>query len=68
MFTSSLIQNQTVGSEENLLDIQVSVSYILKQKIGERDLFIFIALSVTSLSFSHCTEELGLCLVLLYTV
>ena len=31
-------------------------------------LFIFIALGVTSFSFWNCTEELGLQLVLLYTV
>ena len=31
-------------------------------------MFIVITLGVTSFSFSNCTEELGLRLVLLYTV
>ena len=36
--------------------------------IGKRDLFIFTAPGVTSFSFSNCTEDLGLRLVLLYIV
>ena len=69
MFTSISRQNQTLGGEENLLGIQISVCYILKHlEDRKHDLFIFITLGVTSFSLSNCTEELGLRLVLLYTV
>ena len=56
MFTSISKQNQTAG-DENLLDIQVSVCYILKHKIGKRDPFIFIALGVTPFSFFYTVRK-----------
>ena len=40
----------------------------LVYKTEKHDLFIFIALDVIKLLFSSCTEELGLRLILLYTV
>ena len=61
IFTSISRQNQSVGGVENLLDIRVSVCYILNTyKIGKHDLFVFITLGVTPFSFSNCTEELSL--------
>ena len=69
MFNSRSRYHQTLIGEENLPAIQVSVCYILihlENRKGERDLFIFIALCVTSLAFSNCTEELTLNLLLLY--
>ena len=41
---SSLRQTQTLGGDENLIVIQVSVRYILKHKTGKCDLSIFIAI------------------------
>ena len=40
MFTSISRQNQIVGGEENLLDIQVSVCYILKHLEGRKALSV----------------------------
>ena len=37
MFTSISRQNHDMGTEENLLDIQVRVCYNQKQKIAKRD-------------------------------
>ena len=65
MFISSSRQNQSLEGDENLLVIQVIVCHILKHKVGKRDMFILIVFSVKSFSFSTCTEQLGLRLVLL---
>ena len=51
-----------------MLAIEVNVCYTLKHLEDRKALFIFITLGVASFSFSTCTEELGLCLVLVYTV
>ena len=42
MFTSILRQNRTLGGEENLFDIQVSVCYILKHLEDRKALSVHI--------------------------
>ena len=67
---SSSRKSQTPGGQRKICLLFRLVCIIFENtwKIGKRDLFIFIALGVTSFSFSNCTEELGVRLVLLYTV
>ena len=68
MIISGSKQSQTLGGERKICLLFRFMLYSKTQKIRKRDLFIIIALGVTSFLFSNYTEGLGLSLVLLYTV
>ena len=66
VFIKSSRPYQTLRSEKNLPVIQVSVHKTLRRQ--ENVIYSFIAIGVTSLSFSNCTVELGLRLAVLYII